>query len=1242
MPKKYLRIANWGAIEKESGAVTAQAIRRLAELVAGGLGDTGDTIINNTYNTGGGTTPPPVPDPRIPFPLIVIGKPDPQIIFGWDPNLTWQMRVRSDGTYRLEPQQDDTFVLQPALSTRTSDYYAIRTSAEVDVLSVNSSGYFNLNNPTSKAAWITVANSSLAPTETDILALSPNIWLDANDPLGDGTDPSTISDDTDITDLTGGGWADKGSRGDNVTSSNGANAMPAWFKTAGTSPQVATLPNDKPYVSTVRGGVGTSNDISPTFQLGDLTLYAVMYLESAGTASTIVGGETGTDPGYTPSWVGVQDEDGSAPSFVQMRDNNESGDFQRTYNGIDLGGNGWRLVKFRRTGSTWTHEVDGTTITVALEEGIQSQPIWLNEYFQRSDDNGSSVIRSNVFMAELLIFDSALGTDDQTTIEDYLKNKYNVAGGMSGGGGAPFTQLRSNDDTVLTEFDETGKLHIGGEDPVASLQVTDTTEQARLGYDASNYLSVTVASDGSTTLALTGTATPTELTIPHGLNAVDYIQLDTTYTDGTFEGRLQWNSADGTLEYGLPGGSVNLQVGQEVIFLARNETGSTIPNGACVYINGATGSRPTIALAKADSVLTSAVAGVTTESIDHNSTGYVTSFGLVRDVDTSGAAAGSVIYLSATTAGEFTTTRPTAPDIKVFIGYSIFSNVSSGIIAANPTFQPSLTALNDVLEIAPSNQDVPIWNTTNSRFELATVGETGWTFSVPQSFTDTVDLTADILFTEIAAPGTPAANKATLYLDSTSGNLTIKKDDASTVDLEAGGGGGADPTSPNTWTADQTMNDNVKWLFGTGGDASITYNSASLVIKPDEVGSGEIIIDGTLNMTSDYIGFAEMTAPGIPAGTGTARLFLDVATQDLLLAHQRSGTNKNLTNPGGSSHQWTAQQEFEDGVVLGFGNGSGSNQDMELSFDSASNSFRMNSSNVGAAKVVIYNTVNADYTVFELQESSTGSHRRSIGWQTGGVSSPTMSTYGDGVKLILYDSITASTDLGTTIGIKSNGTLWFTTRFDNNNGGLESWAESGGAATRMWRITNAAILYCEKDNGGVFFGASSDARLTYDGTDVIMNTSAVGSGCFELSDHLRMVEMTAPGTPSTGEVHIYVDGTSGNLSVKKDTGSVVDLEAGGGGSGWNPTVTAVKTSGYSAVDDDVVLCDTSSGGFTVTLPGATANRRVVVKLVTAGNNLTVQGLLAPTTTIDGAASITLNVAGQARTMIADGSNWHII
>jgi hypothetical protein len=54
---------------------------------------------------------------------------------------------------------------------------------------------------------------------------------------------------------------------------------------------------------------------------------------------------------------------------------------------------------------------------------------------------------------------------------------------------------------------------------------------------------------------------------------------------------------------------MNLQIGQETVIRVVNNTASTITNGSVVYLTGASGVFPTVALAKADAIDTYYVAG---------------------------------------------------------------------------------------------------------------------------------------------------------------------------------------------------------------------------------------------------------------------------------------------------------------------------------------------------------------------------------------------------------------------------------------------------------------------------------------------------------------------------------------------------------------------------------------------------------------------------------------------------------
>ncbi|MCK4259872.1 MAG: hypothetical protein KAX49_12900, partial [Halanaerobiales bacterium] len=196
-----------------------------------------------------------------------------------------------------------------------------------------------------------------------------------------------------------------------------------------------------------------------------------------------------------------------------------------------------------------------------------------------------------------------------------------------------------------------------------------------------------------------------------------YIQFDTDFTDGFNEGRLQWNNDCGTLEFGLPGGNVNLQIGQELLIRAKNTSGETITNGSPVYISGADGAKPTIGLASATNhIIANATIAVATEDITSQQFGYVTVFGLVRGMDTSFAVAdGGPAFLSATT-GELSGTLPEQPNSQVFIGVVLRKHAEEGVILVKIIPQPNLEELSDVLIDSAAAGDLIQWDNTNSRW----------------------------------------------------------------------------------------------------------------------------------------------------------------------------------------------------------------------------------------------------------------------------------------------------------------------------------------------------------------------------------------------------------------------------------------------------------------------------------------------------------------------------------------------
>lgn len=208
----------------------------------------------------------------------------------------------------------------------------------------------------------------------------------------------------------------------------------------------------------------------------------------------------------------------------------------------------------------------------------------------------------------------------------------------------------------------------------------------------------------------------------------DYIDLPEIGPHVTQPRRVQWNRDDGTMDIGLYGGSV-LQVGQEIHYYAKNTSGALITNGTPVMFTGTVGSsgKLTFGLAVADgSVPAEYMMGVATQDIADNAFGYVTSFGLVRGFNTTGAPYGEVwtdgdlLYFDPSAPGTWTNVQPAAPSISVPVAVVVNAGSGgSGSIFVRMEISESLNNLQDVYLNGggPSEFDILVYDSTQSRWE---------------------------------------------------------------------------------------------------------------------------------------------------------------------------------------------------------------------------------------------------------------------------------------------------------------------------------------------------------------------------------------------------------------------------------------------------------------------------------------------------------------------------------------------
>lgn len=321
-----------------------------------------------------------------------------------------------------------------------------------------------------------------------------------------------------------------------------------------------------------------------------------------------------------------------------------------------------------------------------------------------------------------------------------------------------------------------------------------------------------------------------------GLVNLEAIDLNTAYSGSSAVGRLSWNDTDGTLDIGLKGGNVVLQVGQEMNQRVTNKTGSTLLNGRAVYINGAQGNRATVTYSSAASESTSSkTLGILTEDIADNQSGFVTTEGFVRGLDTSTLTEGAALWLSAAGSGQITTTQPTAPNHGVFLGYCVRQHASAGIIYVKIQNGYELQELHNVLFNGLANNDVLMYDSSTSLWKnaqitlgthttgnyVATVGSSGSTITVTGSGSETAGVNIELPSSGVTAGSYGSASAVPVITVDAQGRVT-----AASTTAVAGVSGVSFNTSTGVLQIDTSNGSSYTVDLGIGTGDSPSFASA--------------------------------------------------------------------------------------------------------------------------------------------------------------------------------------------------------------------------------------------------------------------------------------------------------------------------------------------------------------------------------------------------------------------------------
>ena len=369
--------------------------------------------------------------------------------------------------------------------------------------------------------------------------------------------------------------------------------------------------------------------------------------------------------------------------------------------------------------------------------------------------------------------------------------------------------------------------------------------------------------------SVTTVGNTTANTITIGGATSPYYQLNTLSPGTQAVGRFVWNDVDGTADLRLKGGNVTLQVGQETVVRVVNKTNTNLLESEYKVVRvriasegGAQGQRLAVVLAQGnndpDSVTT---LGIVTENINNNQEGFITVFGNVSGINTTGSlqgetwADGDVLFLSPTTPGALTKVKPVAPNHTVVMGYVVYAHQNNGKIFVKVDNGYELEELHDVLPTPYVNNGVLYRDTTANLWRSATIStllgytpsNASGTTNYLSKFTGTTTLGNSLVYdngTNVGI-GTTSPTDRLHIVDATNANIFAR--------VTANG-----TNASAAWVAQNDQVDNVVYrVFGsavTGTQMGISLaRSASLLANLG--GTGSFLV-GTYSNTDFILGTA--------------------------------------------------------------------------------------------------------------------------------------------------------------------------------------------------------------------------------------------------------------------------------------------------------------------------------------------------------------------------------------------------
>jgi len=180
--------------------------------------------------------------------------------------------------------------------------------------------------------------------------------------------------------------------------------------------------------------------------------------------------------------------------------------------------------------------------------------------------------------------------------------------------------------------------------------------------------------------------------ITGGISSPDFIQFDTTATVTDATGRLYYDDEDQfqTLTFQMNGAAIQ-RIGEELYY--RVKLSSAANKGDVLMFTGTLGASGGLTAAPATGLLpeqASYILGLAHESGITNDWVFVTTFGEVKNIDTTGGletwVQGDILYYNPLVTGGLTKTKPAVPNAITLVAAVVHVGASNGVLFVRPTY----------------------------------------------------------------------------------------------------------------------------------------------------------------------------------------------------------------------------------------------------------------------------------------------------------------------------------------------------------------------------------------------------------------------------------------------------------------------------------------------------------------------------------------------------------------------------